>query len=310
MIPTDLPHVQVAGDSHPGEVRTHNEDRFCIFPCQLPGTEIPCLLVVVADGVGGHQAGEVAAQLTVDIIKESIARSNSSSAQAEVRAAILAAGQQVSDQSQSEAACAGMGSTVAVAYLVDNHLFTATIGDSRIYQLHNHRLRQLSIDHTWIQEALDRNIITPEQARNHPNAHVIQRAIGNLIPPEPDFRMRLSADETDEQSNANQGRTLISGDMILLCSDGLTDMVEDHEIEYALNSQNPTDAVQGLISLARARGGHDNITLVVFRMPTESLYSAPRRDAKIFRISISIILFVLLSTLLSFIVLLLGFWPW
>jgi PPM family protein phosphatase len=143
-------------------------------------------------------------------------------------------------------------------------------------------IRQLSTDHTWIQEALDAGLITPEQTRNHPNAHVIRRYLGSRQPVEPDTRLRLQATETDEQALANQGTSLLPGDQLLLCSDGLTDLVSGSEILSAL--QENTDqkkAIQVLVDRANQRGGHDNITIVALRMPASSrpkpLIQAARR---------------------------------
>ena len=110
----------------------------------------------------------------------------------------------------------------------------------------NDHLKQITIDHTWVQEALKHEIITPEEAKNHPRAHVLQQAIGSQEPPEPDFRFQLSDQETDLESENNQGLPLLTEDKILLCSDGLTDLVEDHEIKAALEEQSPEDAAQYL----------------------------------------------------------------
>jgi len=309
MIPTSKPHIKVAAITHPGEVRDHNEDRFLTYSFLLEDQTTPGLLAVVADGVGGHKAGEVAAQITTDTIQTSIASAKQISPVENLREAILEAGREVASLSQQESRYAGMGTTVAAALVIKNRLYTATVGDSRIYFLRNRKLRQVSIDHTWIHEALKHKLITPEEARNHPNAHVIQKAIGNPTPPEPDFRLNLANHETDEQSIANQGMTLKGGDQILLCSDGLTDLVEREEIENALLEQTPDDAVEALSSLARARGGHDNITIVILKAP-----AAPKKKNSpllpILTALASSFLLIMLVAIMSLVVWMLGFWPW
>jgi protein phosphatase len=156
-----------------------------------------------------------------------------------------------------------MGSTVSIAWVIGDRLYTAYVGDSRIYLLRKAEIHQISIDHTWLQGALDHHILTAEEAVGHPYGHVLQRAIGSPQPPEADFRLRLRADEPERQSIENQGYALQAGDQLLLCSDGLTDLVNDHEIREALIEQSPEQAAQSLLSLARARGGHDNITIVI-----------------------------------------------
>jgi protein phosphatase len=128
-------------------------------------------------------------------------------------------------------------------------------------------IRQLSVDHTWIQEALDNNIITPDEVEGNPNRHVIRRYLGGPNPPETDFRMRLNQGEPDQQAYNNQGVAIQTGDRLLLCSDGLTDLVSDAEILAAFNGIDANQAVDNLIDLANQRGGHDNITIITYEIP-------------------------------------------
>jgi protein phosphatase len=161
-------------------------------------------------------------------------------------------------------------------------------------------ITQLTTDHTWIQEAIDYGALTAEQARKHPNAHVIRRYLGSPNPPEPDFRLRLRADETILQSEANQGLQLLTGDMILLCSDGLSDLVNQEEIKEALKSQPREKALDSLIDLANQRGGHDNITAIVMEVPggmekTRISQARPRRRR---RVMLSLVLVALATFLI------------
>jgi protein phosphatase len=160
-----------------------------------------------------------------------------------------------------------MGATCAVAWVVGKRLYTASVGDSRIHLLRKHAIRQTSLDHTWVQEALQYGFIQPAEAKNHPNAHVIRRYLGSPTPPVVDFRMYLAGSESDEQALANQSMLLQPGDRVLLCSDGLSDLVEPEEILQAFEQHPAEQAVQGLIDLANQRGGYDNITIVTFEVP-------------------------------------------
>jgi len=169
-----------------------------------------------------------------------------------------------------------MGATLSCAYIQDRSLYTATVGDSRIFLLRGGRLSQLSTDHTWIQEALENGILTPDQVKGHPNAHVIRRFLGSPVPPEPDFRLKLSGSETNEEAEANQGLALETGDVLLLCSDGLTDLVTNQEIEAVLGSMKMDEAADILVSMACQRGGHDNITLILVQVP-EARPASPRK---------------------------------
>jgi serine/threonine protein phosphatase PrpC len=257
----------VAELSHPGEKRSENEDRYTVINYRTEVEERPAWLAVVADGIGGHQAGEVAAQLTVETIVNNITSEKVVDPIAQLREAVVDAGRVVMQAAKDEPEREGMGSTVVAAWIIDSHLYITSTGDSRIYLLRANHLSQITIDHTWVQEAIDYEIITPEEAKDHPQAHVLRRYIGSRELPNPDMRLRLEEDESDTKSEANQGLRLHRDDQILLCSDGLTDLVEDSEIQEALQGQSPRKAVISLVDLARARGGHDNITVVLLAVP-------------------------------------------
>jgi protein phosphatase len=313
VIPTDHSHVIANGLSHPGELRSKNEDRYVIASFESEGRSIPSVLAVVADGVGGHQAGEVAAQITIDSMVKSITDATGNQPVEELTEATLKCSQDVKHFSEGRPEYAGMGSTLAAAWLIDDRLYTVSVGDSRIYILRRGKLTQVSIDHTWVKEALDHKLITPEQAINHPNAHVIQRAIGSPVLPEPDVRLHLAPGESDSRSKSNQGLRLHSGNQVLLCSDGLTNLVKDEEIRAVLLDKKPEEVAKSLVGLARARGGPDNITVVILAVPSRS--QPRRRSPHKFLKSLlagfigSIVLLILLTVLVAaawwF-----GLWPW
>jgi serine/threonine protein phosphatase PrpC len=204
----------------------------------------------------------------------------------------------------------GMGSTVVVAWIIGAHLYTTSVGDSRIYLLRKGRLHQINVDHTWIQEAIEHDIITPDEAHDHPQAHVLRRYIGGIEAPEPDMRLRLDAGEGSDRSIANQGLHLGQDDQILLCTDGLTDLVEDKEIMETLQTLSPNDAVISLVNLARARGGHDNITTVIIAPSTRPQRSLSSRRATWMKATIigSIGLICLVSLILI-VGMWFGLWP-
>jgi serine/threonine protein phosphatase PrpC len=312
VIPTDKPHLNVAAHSHTGETRTNNEDRFSVTAYRMERTSVPALLAIVADGIGGHNAGEVASDLTVETIVNRLTASRIAQPTLSLQQAILEANDVVAKASRTNDAQQGMGSTVVTAWIIGSRLYTATVGDSRIYLLRDGSIRQISIDHTWVQEAIEHDIIQPEQARDHPQAHVLRRYIGSQIQTEPDIRLRMKDNESDKQSESNQGMTLQTGDMLLLCTDGLTDLVEDEEIQQVLVEHDPLQAVERLTDMALERGGHDNITIVVLEVPQKSRrgFSKRSRTTQFMLWVVSLLgLGFLLGLGLAFIWSL-GIWPW
>jgi protein phosphatase len=258
----------VVAKSHPGMSGKNNEDRFGVTAFQISNKNpTPVLVAVLSDGVGGHKAGEVAAELAVNQIMQAVTESKGQSPVQTMEEGINRANQAIFAESQKDNGKQGMAATVAVTWMIGHRLFTASVGDSRIYLMRGTSIRQLSVDHTWIQEALDNNIITPDEVEGNPNRHVIRRYLGGPNPPETDFRMRLNQGEPDQQAYNNQGVAIQTGDRLLLCSDGLTDLVSDAEILAAFNGIDANQAVDNLIDLANQRGGHDNITIITYEIP-------------------------------------------
>jgi protein phosphatase len=141
------------------------------------------------------------------------------------------------------------------------------------------RIQQLTVDHTWVQEAIEKGILTPEMARDHPNVHVIRRYLGSPVPPDPDFRLVLFDGEGAHHPENNQGIKLQPNDVVLLCSDGLTDLVWNDEILEIVRryKSNLKDATRTLIDLANERGGHDNITVILIAVPPDFKPETPAR---------------------------------
>jgi serine/threonine protein phosphatase PrpC len=269
MIRSTLAHLHIAALSHAGSSGKNNEDRYAISSFQLSKDDSRrAVFAVVSDGIGGHRAGEVAAELGVNYISMGVAESNARKPVKILESAIHDASQAIASHSAGKDDEEGMGATCACAWVIENRLYTAYVGDSRIYLLRGKQIQRLTVDHTWVQEAFEKGIITAEQMRDHPNVHVIRRFLGGIKLPDVDFRLRIDDEETREESENNQGFHLEPGDTILLCTDGLTDLVWDDEILKIIRSKKDMkQAAESLISLANERGGHDNITVVIMSMP-------------------------------------------
>ncbi len=281
MIRTEQAHLPVTALTHPGMKGKNNEDRFAVSAFTLSEkNQTPVLLAILSDGIGGHRAGEVAAEIAVNKISQCVADSNGAQPAHILQKAIQEASQEIFNQAQEDNGRQGMGATCVCAMIIGSRLYAATVGDSRIYLMRGKTIQQLSTDHTWIQEALDQGILKPEQVAGHPNQHVIRRYLGSPTPPNVDLRLRLTGKENDNQAESNQGMLLQSGDRVLLCSDGLHDVVQDAEILAAFLQHPQSDALQYLINLANQRGGPDNITGIIIEVPEQALV---RKQTKVWR---------------------------
>ncbi len=279
MIRNDRAHLSVAAQTHAGMTGKNNEDRYAVTSYQLSENDAtPVVFAVVADGIGGHRAGEVAAELAVNHISQAVAESDAHHPKKTLEKAIQEASNSIADHASSTPEQQGMGATCACVWVIGNQLYTASVGDSRIYLLREGRVQQLTTDHTWIQEALEKNLITHDYARDHPNIHVIRRYLGSPEPSEVDFRLRLYDSETDALAEGNQGMPLYPGDTLLICSDGLTDLVWNDEIGEIIRTKgNLKTAAQGLIDTANQRGGHDNITVVLIAVPRDMKWTPAKK---------------------------------
>jgi PPM family protein phosphatase len=219
---------------------------------------------MVADGMGGHAAGEVASAMAVQIVTRDIAQLrdvSSPHATDILRGAMQDANRAIFNRTISEVDKQGMGTTASVLILSGNRYLIGQVGDSRIYRARNGTLEQLTKDHSYVQEQVDAGYITPEQARYHPYSNVITRCVGASPDVEPDV---YSGD-------------LASGDVFLVASDGLTGMLEDSHLQrIVLGKSSPGPLVDALVHEANRRGGLDNITAVVVRV---AALDDPRLDA-------------------------------
>jgi serine/threonine protein phosphatase PrpC len=233
-----------------GLVHTRNEDRCGAF---IP--EDPRLrderghLFVLADGVGGSAAGDVAAELAVHAIKETYFSGPWDGVESALRTAFANANAAVLARAR-ESGWKGMSATTVVAALVADAVTVAHLGDVRAYLLREGQARRLTSDHSWVQERLDAGLISPDEARAHPHRNVVTHALGIEFTARPDV-VRAG---------------MQTGDVLLLCSDGRWGLVEDQEMAGMVAETNgPAAAARALVDLALARGGHDNISVIVVR---------------------------------------------
>lgn len=243
--------LSMVGLTDRGMVRPENEDAIATRP------EIG--LAVLADGMGGHQAGEVASAMAVDVITRHYeellaAGGNGNDRVREAKAvdeAIRLANSAIYDIAQSRPDYSGMGSTVVVAVFYGDHMFVGHVGDSRLYRFRDGQLEQLTEDHSVIQELLNRGLMTAEEARVTIGKNLVTRALG--------VESGVNPDVAQEDLHDN--------DLYLLCSDGLNDVLNDDEIADFLGNSGSDlqESAQKLIDLANARGGPDNISVILAR---------------------------------------------
>ena len=227
-----------------GMVREVNQDY--VFTTEAPIGKLPNLLVV-ADGMGGHRAGEYASRLAVEVLKQELAEATEDAPEAMMRNAITRANERVLEAARQDAKLSGMGTTLVVATVIERTLYFANVGDSRLYLI-NDDIKQLSKDHSLVQEMVRLGGINQEEAKYHPDKNIITGAIGAKDEVEIDFyEYRLK-----------------KGDMLLICTDGLSNMVEDEEILHIVKcSRDVVEAVEQLIERAKDHGGNDNIGVIV-----------------------------------------------
>jgi PPM family protein phosphatase len=241
--------ISVVSISDVGLIRTCNED--------VVASDLTNGLVILADGMGGHQCGEIASAIAVLIITTEVATLLANQ-QAVVQArtipkllkqAVKLANKTIEHTAQAYADCAGMGTTLVSGIFCDNSIVVGHVGDSRMYRLRNNDFLQLTEDHSLIQEQINAGLLAKKEARYASNGHLVTRALG---------------------TNANVEPTLHTyqvnvGDIYLLCSDGLTDLVEDDEIKSTIiNASGDMNlAVNNLLALAKAYGGTDNVSMLI-----------------------------------------------
>lgn len=255
---TNLSHaIEMYGLSDSGMVRGHNEDAIVY--------DADAGLAILADGMGGYNAGEVASGIATTLLSQGIkaatqvmpphiaeTMSGKPAAHRILRLEIEKANLAIFQTAQSQPQCAGMGTTLVAGLFYDNRLTTAHVGDSRLYRLRNEQLQSLTRDHSLLQEQLDSGLITEEEAKRSQNKNLVTRAVGidpQLDPELNDFEVKV-------------------GDIYLLCSDGLNDMVDAADIATILGTlaNNLSLAAEQLVQIANDNGGRDNVSVILIRI--------------------------------------------
>lgn len=249
--------LQIVSMTDPGKVRGHNED--CVESRPAIG------VLVLADGMGGYNAGEVASGMATSLIATGLAevwtrdalksldRDQSSALSHQLlQQQITAANSAIFDAALKDPQCAGMGTTLVTCIFYDNFLTVGHIGDSRLYRLRGDAFEQITKDHSLLQEQIDSGLISKEDARQSHNKNLVTRAVGI----DPEVEAEIHSYE------------VLEGDIFLLCSDGLNDMIEDEEIEMTLIalSSNLELTAQQLVQAANDAGGRDNISVMLVKV--------------------------------------------
>ena len=248
--------LEIYGITDVGRKRSHNEDTI--------GSDKSIGVAVLADGMGGYKAGEVASAMAVNMILEELRASLRQSEKGQideetgfsretlaVKKAIEKANETIYQTAQSQPQCHGMGTTLVTVAFYDDRLTIAHIGDSRLYRLRADTLEQVTSDHSLLQELIDKGFYTPEEAKKSLNKNLVTRAMGIELTVAPDLQEEVA----------------IPGDIYLMCSDGLSDLVDDDEIESTLKAYRSDleAAAQRLVQMANDKGGKDNISVILAR---------------------------------------------
>ena len=225
--------------THVGKIRKNNEDSLAVIE---PET------FVVADGMGGQAAGEVASQMLVETVKNFLPLVSETWSEDILKKSILKSNAEILKKSKENPQLQGMGTTATILHLHQGKAYFAHIGDSRIYRMRNSNFEQITEDHSYVETLVRNGELTPEQAKAHPMKNILTQAVG-------------AVDDIEVETG---NFPIAEGDIYLLCTDGLTNMVEDFDIGKILSeSENPAD---DLIQSALDNGGHDNISVIVVRV--------------------------------------------
>jgi serine/threonine protein phosphatase PrpC len=249
------PGVELASLTDVGCQRENNEDSYSYWEA-ADDASFAALgrLAIVADGMGGHDGGQVASQIAVKTLAETYAGSSETDPQKRLLSALQEAHRRIQRQAQADPRLGSMGTTCTAIALVNDRLYFVHVGDSRLYLLREGKLRPLTRDHTLIARLLENGLIQPDQAHDHPQKHVLTSALG--VPDNGNMDIDFSREPLP----------LKKGDVLIICTDGLWGQMDSGEIQQVLISQSPDAACRALVQLAKDRGGPDNITLQVLRI--------------------------------------------
>lgn len=246
------PHIRTAALTDVGRRRSGNEDRFALWESPAGSDASIDVLLVVCDGMGGSNAGEIASAMAAEIVVRELTSAPTEDLPTAIARAIEAANHEVWTQSRSRPEYSGMGTTCTLLALRAGIALVGHVGDSRAYLVRGGQAHLVTHDHSLVAELVERGQITAEEARSDPRRNVVTRSVGVA----PDVEVDVTA----------AGDALKSGDAIVLCSDGLHGLVSDAEIAATVSAEMPDQACANLIALANERGGPDNITVAIAQM--------------------------------------------
>ena len=246
------PGIELANLTDPGCVRERNEDYYCYFePDDDEAFRSRGRLIVVADGMGGHEGGEIASGIAVEMVRKTWSSGTGEPTDLLI-SALSNAHAAIQDYAHEHPELSGMGTTCTAAAVIGDLLYYGHVGDTRLYLFRNGGIRRVTHDHSLVQRLVDSGAITEEQAAEHPDKNVLVSALG--------MRGEVAVDVPDA------GVPLESGDTLLICTDGLHGLVSDAEMLDAATRHEPRQACQQLVQMAKDRGGPDNITLQIVRL--------------------------------------------
>ncbi len=238
--------MEISAATSAGCIRPLNEDAYYVSEPDSTGM----VLAIVADGMGGHNAGEIASGKAVGIVQKDVAEQGDKSAREILVKAVDDANREIYEMSKNKESLSGMGTTMTACVAENNNVTAVQVGDSRLYRIRKDSITQITKDHSLVEMLVDSGEITKEEAKSHPQKNIITRAVGT--------------DKTVE-SDVYEFKTK-KDDVILLCSDGLVNMVEDETILSIINtSKNLEEAANNLVLNAETAGGTDNITVILIR---------------------------------------------
>ena len=288
--------IDIGNATDVGLVRSSNQDYFGAYAGKFGH------LVVVCDGMGGHEGGEEASRIAVQAIKEHFEHLGEQyNPTVELTQAISSAHDHIVQQAQQDKSKEGMGTTAVVLLVKNEEAYTAHVGDSRIYLYRGGQVHQLTKDHSLVQQMVDAKMIAPEEARDHPKKNVIVKALG--------------AGQRNYQPDVSAPISLFRHDKFMLCTDGLTAYLSPDEMGQAMGKNTPQHACSVLVKTAKERGGEDNITVQVVeilqgkRLPPE-VSGRVKRRVRWLLMAAATLLFLLIAYMLLDMTVMHGKWPW
>lgn len=237
--------MNIIGQSDIGKVRKENQDSFWVQELSSDSC-----IAIVCDGMGGANGGKQASSIAVDVAREELKKGITPKVPDTIQNIINESNRLVFNKALSDPALLGMGTTLVLAFVEGDRAWLANVGDSRAYHITNGSIAQITKDHSAVQELVDSGHLTERQAKIHPNKNVITRAIG--------IEKNIEYDLFEVQ--------VATGDIILLCSDGMSNNVDESEIQFEASGENFEDLAARLIDLANSRGGSDNITIAAIQI--------------------------------------------